>query len=808
MSLTRSFVTITLLISLAALFPAPVSAQQSPVRMAEETDSTGRRFTPPLPDKALPAYDRRTGQNLGQPAQVWIASEGVTPTVLPDKKETPPGARPIPFLEPFKICYRYQGKPRNYLLLASGVGGLEAPITPIGWVPEDLTFEGSESKLDTDMIHRKALLVNTPESLANRANPQTVPLRNAPDDKDDQVQVLHDLKVANYLFIWAEKYDRQWVLLGSGYFFDPGQPGQVRQRVLGWAPVNRVMFWKTREALEWDVASTLDKDSRRPLGYVFRTPEAAKEYLLNPKLVENPNSKFVEEQVMYGEQRLPDGTARELKPYEPRYPVLVWPDERQQTKYKIGMNELIHVAWIGGSGGDERIAALREKIRFIQEAMDKLDVLIIMDETGSMRDWYEDAARAVAQIVDAAKNSPAKSVRLAIAFYADDEVPGVKPAKPMELVDIHDQGDGLVAMLEKRARNPEDIVSGGGPREMVFNGIQEAVAGAKFLPMARKLVVVIGDDGDKSNERDPDHPGERGLSELLAKPQETACELLVLQVARRGEAGEAFATQMKTLGRLLDEQAGEKVSQYYELKDGPLLVRAVRQGYQELVARQQKAVNELEALRLGDATANLGPGLKKLLKDKGINPDDLKNVQVCQPGYVWKYADADRAVPQVNVRVLYSSVDIDHLLTLIKPVVEWRPGTIALKELYEECIRKAVQGGHPADEKQFQGVSFGEAVLQRKGLTVRSPLLAKDPGELSDRLIGEEHYQIKLRRKLLRDLQTKKVRQYKRKETMVAGVPYYDVEEVPGTECDLNRVYTLPGNTDEYYWIDFLKELP
>ncbi len=708
-----------ILLSLAT-FPGIAPGQL--IGMPEEKDAENKAFTPKLPTQSLPIV--RAGLVTKEPLVVWVASEGQKPTTYPGKDELPLGGQPIPFLQPYRICYRFQAKDKEYVLLAESKSKDLGPITLIGWVPEEIVIEGNESLRDQHFIHRKALLVNTPDSLAKKDNPSTVPLRNAPDGSG---KIMADLKLANYLFVWAQTADS--VLLGSSYYFQPGDPKDARRKVLGWAPIRRVMFWRTKEALEWDVTSTLDAKARRPLGQVFLDPDAALRHLKEGKQKDD---------VLFPETRLPGGVAREMKPFEPRYPVLEWEPGKKEKQYTAGSNKLIRVAWFGGGDNQGLIDAKREKLRQIAEQMKaSLEVVFVMDETGGMRKWYPDVAKAVQRFVDDAKATPIKSVKIAFAFYADDEEGAYIPAKPMKLVDARGkEGDALVDMLNARARNPKDVVGGGGPREMVFHGIREAYAGAGFSALARKLIVVIGDDGDKSNEKDPKHPGETALAKLLAKEGQTHCELLVVQTQNRGPDGEAFKTQMNTLGTMLDKAVGEKAFRFYPLESSDLFVKRVSQGYQELVDKLQREDEELERLRMGDVvrTAAFGPALIKLLTERGIKPEDFKNTQVCEPGYVWRYADADGMVPQVNVRILMSSYDVDVLLGHIKPLVEYRPGTTALKDLYREMIERSTTGGK---EKLPAGTSFAEAVLKRKGLTVRSALLNKDPSFLPDRLVEE-----------------------------------------------------------------------
>ncbi len=70
-------------------------------------------------------------------------------------------------------------------------------------------------------------------------------------------------------------------------------------------------------------------------------------------------------------------------------------------------------------------------------------------------------------------------------------------------------------------------------------------------------------------------------------------------------------------------------------------------------------------------------------------------------------------------------------------------------------------------------------------------------------------YELKLRNALLVDIQKKKLKQYKKITTDIQGLKYYDIaEDATFTARDVNRVFSLPENPDEYFWLDFLKELP
>ena len=89
------------------------------------------------------------------------------------------------------------------------------------------------------------------------------------------------------------------------------------------------------------------------------------------------------------------------------------------------------------------------------------------------------------------------------------------------------EADKVGADLAQELRGHK-YVNGGGPREMVFAGLTQGVNGAGFSPFARKLVVHIGDMGDKSEPKDIKHA--REVASHFKKGTNSPVEFISIQV--------------------------------------------------------------------------------------------------------------------------------------------------------------------------------------------------------------------------------------------------------------------------------------
>ena len=124
-----------------------------------------------------------------------------------------------------------------------------------------------------------------------------------------------------------------------------------------------------------------------------------------------------------------------------------------------------------------------------------MEILFVVDETDSMGPWLPKVAETIEKIVRSVRTAGAGGggleVRLAVAYYGDT-FGGTQPATPAELQDVAQAGDGL---FENVAKHP--LQNGGDALERVFLGLGRGIDDAGFSDVSRKMVILIGDMGNK-----------------------------------------------------------------------------------------------------------------------------------------------------------------------------------------------------------------------------------------------------------------------------------------------------------------------
>lgn len=543
-----------------------------------------------------------------------------------------------------------------------------------------------------------------------------------------------------------------YLLLGAAPSFtvDPkANRDNASEVIIGWVPESRVVPWSTREGIAWDQASTLPGANPRRTnpGVVFQTAEDAwaafypaefNQYFNRsaPARIAKPMSetfvpykdylKSVEESS--GKARRPaadrpvEAGVQVSLGYEPHHMRFPWlkPDRRsgsvelkQPTSNTRTGNELYRIGAIGGTEGlsDKQIADRSRQLERIGTLLATTEILFVIDDTVSMQKHFNDVADAVQTILDDARANAAKigqgglaaPIKLAVAYYNDiDETdPKHVPCQPMKLEPVELLGQDFV----RKVREHGEFAGGGLPREMVFNGLQQAISGAFFSTYARKLVILIGDMGDKGSKSDPEADNlVRETARLFRSETDAPYEFISIQVVPPGQGDDAraFATQMAKLARFLNES---RVSSKRTLGTNLVLGRddlaqTISRGYEGIRADAKRMGDQVEALRMGKLATKLDddfiniirkevPNSEKLLKPKpGQAELDLQGFNV---GYIWRYPLGQEAqVSQTREVVLLNRGEIRDLVNALKPIATFRARNDRRKQPTKEAIRELI----------------------------------------------------------------------------------------------------------------------
>ncbi len=658
--------------------------------------------------------------------------------------------------------------------------------------------------------------------------------------------------------------DNAYLLLGSSPSIEVNlgtRTDNVKEVIIGWVPESRTIPWLTREAIAWDQASTMPEANPRRTkpGEVFETaadawaafyPEEFTSYLGKPvpskiqrpmvetfvtyedyqrSVAESKGAKGREVNAPAPSLAAGDKVSLGYEPHHMRFPALpaarrpVSDEPKLPSTAKNG-NLLYRIGAIGGTTNQSQtqIDDLKKKIEEVGKLLTSTEILFVIDDTLSMGQHFPDVADAVAEIVADAQAGVAKlgkdgkggpTVKLAVAYYndIDEKDPGHKPFEVMKL----QAADQLAGDFADRVRNHAEFHGGGLPREMVFEGLQQAISGAFFSTYARKLVVLIGDMGDKSN--DPTLP--QLTSHFFRPNSDTPTEFISVQVVppERSADARTFADQMAALTRILNENRGSsKRTLGTNLVLGrDDLAKVISRSYEGLKTDAERMRLQVEAVRMGKSSTTLDEDFKNVIRRKvpeaarlldpkpGETEADLQGFNL---GHVWKYPKGqENRVSQTREVVLLNRAEIQELVNALKPVVNFKATNDRRKQPSKEVVRKLIQD--LVGEGKSADVSFEKATLQRLGLQVHSDLLRYPLNRASIDLDWQVVENLAAKIDRLNDILNDKERDWTTR-TVKEDKGDFIVHIKGDTIYDRPRGFTIPGGTTKYYWLDVQDEVP
>ncbi len=770
-----------------------------------------------IPSVGMKLIDARSNE---QDWIVYVAYEGYSPRSSWSEDAEPASVRVTQFMDAYKVLYQHQGPRGKYLLLATTLD-----LLPVGWVRQDIAVTDEALKTGGLEVHRKGMLITRAEN-GDEVGEQ-VPMLDAPRKRGQQLGEPYQL--FNVFFVFGQtrpkEYglpDEEYLLLGNSQYIevrDLTDNAAVRASaqavVKGWVPLHRVAAWNTREALEWDRDSTLATvQPRRTVPGQIHGNVAAAKSVIEAGSYRGSSSLFSETLDQQGESKL-------MNPKNMRYPVLelgaadlnLGDNRFFPTKYRN--NELIKIGCIGGLGAfsAEELEDERRKLERLGNSASNAELLFVIDDTGSMAKFFDEVANLIRTII-ATQN--ATSVSVAVAFYndTDSQPAGWNPVlldrRCFPLKALHAQSGATIAAVVEN----HQAVGGGDEPEMVFRGLREAIASAQFTPIARKLVFLIGDYPDKSDIA-ATLDDERRLANqfFLFNDKEYPIEFYAIQVCppERDDFTKRFRKQTQDIVTILNDD-GKKycqrtLGQYTSASEADVS-RVMVKRYEALNAKQKEAKDKMESVRAGKFNTELGPEYLRILADAGVDLEKLKNTegaQLFREGYVWRNSPSSE-VPQVRMRLMLDRATLEDLVNLISRLSNTRSTLLNEQTRIEDILKSLINAA--TNEQSDPTLSFEAQYMKRLGLKAHSPLLQMSAGtEVPLRLARTELVEIEHRLDLLRDILEGKQRTWI-EESVVEGDQTIPKYVAIGQARRVDRAFTLPGNTAQWYWIDTEEELP
>jgi hypothetical protein len=726
------------------------------------------------------------------------------------------------------IAQKEEDPDRTFLLLAQADSSLNF-VRHLGWIKASHVLTSPNALTDDNKIHRKALLIWKPE--AQFSTDVTLVQGFEPGAARTTYKLLT-------IFYVYSKTRTHWLLGVTPRLEEPSQ-------VKGWASVERLFPWSTREALEWDRTPRVAK------GRVYYNPKDAYKAARSPDLGGGPPGVV--------DEPGPVGTTYTYDPGEIRFPMLGYTEEGlpqppEPEKDPESNNTLLRVGAVGkfGKFDPAQIAELRRNVEVAADRLSRSQILFVIDNSTSMEKYFPIVAKVVRSVLvqetarrprDELEQVDAPRTQFAVAFYNDDErvVPSPYPP-PFETTPLKD----ITRFTDDDFRRIEakPCVDNLGNRELVFEGIRRAINAAGFdksdeMYGARRLLILIGDMAD--DHRGPKQGGigaltERDVADMLLQYKDAPIEFFGVKVGMHtyhdstsGEVREItdaidFKTQIDTIARIIRNtrdkyrtlgDPAQTVEIPYDAPDqlGPF--QKILKQRLENFAEETEALRKLYSdLAYGVVKGELTTAEKERLKeDLNIPVAEIAKQpgsQKFEEGFVWQYEPWVNPVTkkrerQVRSCFLMTEREVQALAKLLADLTNKEPPTDgpSLSELIVREVNILVGehnqeratlgiGGRPIkfDPKGKEGLA---SYFKVRGLNYRNPILNMDP-------VHPDPETFKANLGKLRE-------QFNGLQRLLASPKKAVADPKDPTQRIFPRWWRIPDNPQYYVWLD-AEELP
>jgi hypothetical protein len=787
---------------------------------------------------------------------VWVVNDGVQARERPGtlSAENHLVGPALEFLQDVAAAEKdVQGDDRRlYALLIVTTPNGNGVKDIIGWVDQRYLLMRNEPMRNAEtqillksMIVIKVSAVNEglKDYLADRANNRFGAIEARKGPSSGAATRGEMIRLSNLFFIYAQADG--YSLVGRRPFIVPSAQGGLdaaRRVLLGWLPDDRLIQWRTREATYWTPDSGAEPH-RRIAGEVFAErsgADAAVRKNRNAAPAPRPARVTVEEEYKPGLYGQP------LGPQQMRFPIL---NESEPVPSSTG-NLLMRVgtmgSFIGAGPGNRRfvipanrLAMFSRGISDLHAAAKHVELLFVVDETNSLRPWFKVVGDTIERIlapIAGEKGLAAKAdVRIGIAFYGDN-YQGNIPAKPGRLMPAVQFARTVLPGLADHQTQDGGRDEDDDGAEQVFFGLGRAIDFAGFSPESHKLVVLIGDCGNR-NDSGSDTPALEDLVEKLVQVNDKAwrpAEYYAIQVGEKEWLDKRrSAVQFRAEQIALETRVKQRIAAKYPVENQPgaapgpeplsdfitvnrpagpeadAMKTSIINRYHRLRQRALEMGDELDRVRLAFGT-KLSPETVQQLVARRVPIDQLRNVegaQIFQDGYVWRRNPAGQ--DQLHDYLLISRGELDKFYEITAGLdlsVE-QLGSLTAKQFITRMLD--AMGGEA--EGPDKSLSLSELVRKRSGYPVQSPLFKNLRVDAEDfQLKAQEVADIQWKRAKLRDVLDGKQRDWAEAQEPAGGglmvVAHKPLE--PRQEKESRGFYFQGDDIVLWYWIDLAEEWP
>lgn len=608
------------------------------------------------------------------------------------------------------------------VLLAAGTtsGAKITPTTVIGYARQSEFIVSQENLyevlLSANGVRRKALVVH--KWAADSLDTSAAALRDLPGTSGKKlgevrlfdILYVYDVRDSSGARLHGEKLaDCRdcWYFVGNQAGIQVGVPDVAKAHFLGWLPQSQVYQWNHREAVEYNK----DPDEvawRREKKIPIRF------YLTEEDVL--AGKAAIEEDLSIGAWAY----------YTPRYPIV-----KEKGIIDIGGRPYMKVGVIGdtvSASGRVTSAELEASIRQVLEEMDeqasRLDVVFVIDATGSMQQYFESIRDSVARIRESIEQNRASPIRYAVMYYRDYSEGSDKDSFIEHFEDFVDSRTFAGAF-------PHVSSSGGQDNPPPFYAIDSAVQSVKWRQGSMRVVILIGDMGNEVPDR-----RDMTIDKVVATLEGAQCfEFFAVQTA--GDAAHPkvalFNSQVEEIAKRLgqwetntkvftgngsdlshaivksvgqgDARSRELQGVLRALKDGSMTLdqaihAAVRQGI--AVGSSSAGGDDSRMIRLGDGSH--GSIIKKhliaRLKEQGVDFEHFQEKRITRFDIAYAPVSID-GHKLFKTRVLLTRAELQYITAHLSKVLEWGLNQPRAAEMWRQYVNQ-ISG------ERDQEISFDE----------------------------------------------------------------------------------------------------
>ncbi|MCG8456551.1 MAG: VWA domain-containing protein, partial [Holophagales bacterium] len=362
----------------------------------------------------------------GEVIPVIVVADGARLRQRPSK--TSEIERRAEFLDAYFLLDTAEEAGEHYYLAGAMTAGWQSVGEIVGWLHGDDVLVERQAIKEKNGIYLKGLVVNQWRGVSEGLEIEGADLLRGPgrDASGDPYEKTAEIGLFSFYFIYAGQESRpgqKYYLLGeSPILRNVTRPGET---LVGWVDARRVEEWSTRQAIQFD-KQTLEQ--RVDLAETAAETEGVKIFATEAEVIADLRGGAT----IAGEPPRPvaveDTRVRRWQHNWPRFPLFEVKANREIPAagplYHVGfMGDQIYVSGRTGIPREE-IAENQEKVDELRQDLDNIDLLFVIDSTGSMRNYFQSAAEAVGRIAEQVRSElplggGGPEIRYSVVFFRD-----------------------------------------------------------------------------------------------------------------------------------------------------------------------------------------------------------------------------------------------------------------------------------------------------------------------------------------------------------------------------------------------------